>query len=499
VNLAAALQARAAERGFGDRPALVDGRRTLSHHALHEGAARAASLLAVMGVRQGATVLLALPDGAELAWAFLATVRLGALAVPVNPRLPPDDHRHLAEDCRAGLVVCSAELADRFAGRPVLPGDSLASSLAGQDPCPAVPVDPADPAYAQYTSGTTGAPRAAVHRHGDPLVYAEAFAEPALRLGPADVVLSVSKMHFAYGLGNSLFFPLLTGARAVVHPGRPSPEAIVPLIRDHRATVLFSVPTFYATLLRAAAPAEAFTSLRVAVSAGERLTSGLAERASDLLGCPLLDSLGSTEVGQAFVGGTLECTRTGTIGRALAPYEIAVRDDEGRTCPPGTAGRLWVRGPTILLEYLGRPEATAAALDGDWLCTGDLASLDEDGFVSHHGRADDMEMVGGITVAPQEIEELLSRHPAVCEVAVAAVAEADGSARLQAFVVPVPGVSADERLGRELAELARHQLAAYKVPRCVRFVDALPRTPTGKLRRFVLRSGAGWPTLSQAG
>jgi fatty-acyl-CoA synthase/fatty acid CoA ligase FadD22 len=504
VNLAATIEERAATGGWQDRPALVVEGRTLLHREVHEGAARTASLLASLGVRRGDAVLLALADGAEFAWAFLGAVRRGALAVPVNPQLLADEHRGLASGCRAAAVVCSDELSSRFPNVPVVGSSSLEGAVAAHAPEPAVAVGADEAAYAQYTSGTTGAPRAAVHRHGDPLVYSAASAEPILRLGTTDVVLSVSKMYFAYGLGNSLFFPLLTGACAVVHPGRPRPEDVVALVERHRVTVLFAVPTFYANLLRAAAAAAAaegegpspFRSLRVAVSAGERLTAGLAERTSGLLGCPLLDSLGTTEVGQAFVGGSPDALRAGTVGRALPPYEVAVRDKDGRDLPPGSVGMLWVRGPSTLLEYLGQPEATAAAFDGDWLRTGDLASLDEDGFLSHHGRADDMEMVGGITVAPQEIEELLSTHPAVSEVAVAGVADDTGASRLQAYVVPHPDVAADEGLVQDLTGLARSRLAPYKVPRSFTFVDALPRTPTGKLRRFVLRSGGGcdgWP------
>ncbi len=498
MNLAAALEDRAANRGWGSRPALVDGSRTLSHDEVHDGGARAASLLVEAEVGRGDAVLLSLADGAELAWAFLGAVRLGALAVPVNPQLPASDHRRLADDCRAAVVVGGEHQAGHFGPRPFVNGARLAASLAAHPPHPPVPVSAGDAAYAQYTSGTTGVPRAAVHRHGDPLVYADAFAGPALHLGPDDVVLSVSKMYFAYGLGNSLFFPLLSGACAVVHPGRPHPDEIVDLLDRHRVTVLFAVPTFYANLLRHRPP-KRVTSLRVAVSAGERLTAALAERTASLLECPVLDSLGSTEVGQAFVSGTLESARAGTVGRALPPYEVVVRDDAAATLPPGAVGPLWVRGPTLLLEYLGQPEATAAAFDGDWLCTGDLASLDDDGFLTHHGRADDLEEVGGIPVAPQEIEELMSRHPAVSEVAVAAVTEDDGGSRLRAFVVPRPGAAADDRLEAALTDLARTHLAAYKVPRSVTFVDALPRTPTGKLRRHVLRSDPTWAASGPAG
>lgn len=500
-NLAAVAEALSLERGWSCRAALTVGDRTYSHGEVHDGAARTASVLAGMGVRGGDTVLLALADGVELAWAFMGVVRLGAIAIPVNPQLPSEDHRHLAKDCRAVAVVCDDDLILHFETcARVLTSSGLVASLATSGPLPPGNVDPADPAYAQYTSGTTGVPRAAVHRHADPLVYARAFAEGAIAMTADDVLLSISRMYFAYGLGNSLFFPLLSGARAVLHPGRPSPEDVVELVALHRTTVLFAVPTFYANLLRQGAAPASFRSLRVAISAGERLTTGLAERTTRLLRCPVLDSLGSTEVGQAFAGGTLVApggsdsatqaeVRAGSLGRVLPPYEVRVRDDAGRDQRAEEVGMLWVRGPTVLLEYLGQPGATSAALHGEWLCTGDLASIDDDGYISLHGRADDIEMVGGINVAPHEIEELLGRHHAVSEVAVVAVTDEAGASRLQAFVVTSSGVTGDEKLADELCQEARKRLAPFKVPRSVRFVEALPRTATGKLRRFALRSG----------
>jgi len=229
------------------------------------------------------------------------------------------------------------------------------------------------------------------------------------------------------------------------------------------------------------------------VSAGEALTPALATRSRALLGCPVLDGLGSTEVGQTFASNTLAVQRDGTVGRALPPYRVRVLDPAGADLPPGQVGALWVAGPTLPLGYLGRP-----ADPGEWLHTGDLASVDPDGFVHLRGRADDVELVGGISVSPQEIEAVLSRHPAVNEVAVAGVVGADGASRLQAFVVPAPEAPPADAFEAELVALARAELAPFMVPRAVAFVDALPRTPTGKLRRFVLRAGAwaGQPAAS---
>lgn len=496
ANLAAVLEARAVQGGWaGDVAFVVEGRQ-FTHAQVHDGAARAASLLEGMGVRAGDRALIALADGVEFAWAFLGAIRLGAVAVPVNPRLTEADHRHAADDTGAPVVVCSADLAARFADRTVAPAEGLETALAAHPRREPADVVPGQGAYAQYTSGTTGAPKAALHGHGDPLVYFDAFARRAIALDRADVVLSVSKLYFAYGLGNSLFFPLLAGCRAVLLPGRPSPDDVGELVLRHAVTVLFSVPTFYAHLVVGGRP-DVVATLRVAVSAGEPLGAALAERARAFLGCPILDGIGSTEVGQTFASNTLERWRDATVGHALAPYRVSVRDDDGRELPPGRVGALWVAGPTVLLGYLGRPDAADGARVGEWLRTGDRAEVDAEGFVRLHGRSDDMELVGGICVSPLEIEAVLSGHPAVTEVAVAALVGADGASRLHAFVVPAPGCGPPEAVAAELVALARVQLAPYKVPRSVAFVDALPRTPTGKLRRFVLRSGE-WPGATLA-
>jgi fatty acid CoA ligase FadD22 len=487
ANLASAMQARATGYGWLRRPAYLVGGEVVTHGDVHDGAARMASLLARQGVGPRDRVLIVMPDGLELVWAFLGTARLGAMAILVNPRLHADDHRVLAERYRPAVVVCGSELGPRFAPCHIVVSEGLADQISTLEAHPVAPVSPAEPAYAQLTSGTTGRPKAAVHRHADPFVYHRAFACGAIALDSEDVTLSVSKMHFAYGLGNSLFFPLLSGASAVLLPGHPASEAVAARVSGHRVSVLYAVPTFYAHLTGTDL-AGSFTSLRVAVSAGEVLTPALATRVQAYLGCPVLDGLGSTEVGQTFVSNTLAAARHATVGRVLVPYEVSIRDPGGDLVPAGELGTLWVRGPTLFVEYLGEPSATAAMMREGWLCTGDRARMDADGYVSLAGRLDDIEMVGGISVEPNEIEQLLGGHPGVVEVAVAAVRDGAGASRLEAFAVPAPG--AGDVLVAELVALARAGLAPYKVPRVVHLVEALPRTPTGKLRRFALRSGA---------
>ncbi len=492
-NLSAHLADLAQTEGWSDRPAFLVGDRVVTHGQVHDGVARVAGAIRSLGVAEGDCVLIALPDGVEFVEAFLGAMRLGAVAVPVNARLTEADHRYMAADSGSTLVICQPDLAARF-DVPVLLADDLAAAAEQAAPVDAVPVGADARGYAHYTSGTTGPPKCAMHRQRDPEVFYEAFGVGAVGIVADDVLLSISKMYFAYGTGNSMWFPLFSGASAILDPRAPTVEVVTELAGRHHPTVLFSVPTMYANLA-ANAPAAPFSSVRVAVSAGEVLTPALAERAEGWLGAPILDGLGSTEVGQGFTSNLVGARKAGTIGRVLPPYEVKVCAEDGSDLPPDTPGVLWVRGPSLFVEYLGKPEQTAEALVGDgWMRTGDRVSIDHEGYITHMGRVDDLEMVGGITVTPYEIEDVLNGHPAVKEAAVAAVRDDSGASKLRAYIVradtdPVAGPIDDTALCDELTARSRAALAPFKVPRTYTFVDALPRTPTGKLQRYVLRSG----------
>ncbi|MFI7441574.1 AMP-binding protein [Nonomuraea indica] len=490
-NVARHLDELAGRAGWRDLPAFHTPTRTWSHGEVHDLAARAASVLLDHGARPGTRTLVALGDGIAWVAAFLGAARLGVTVVPVNPGLTPDDHAFMAADCAASLVVTSGELAGRFTGLPVLTGERLLRLAERAPRAPAAGVSPGAPLYAQYTSGTTGVPKAALHRHADLARYHRAAGVGVVGARPEDVTLSVSKMFFAYGLGNSLVFPLFSGSSAVLLPHRPTPGDVAEAVERYGVTLLYAVPSAYANLLAECAPG-AFAPVRLAVSAGEPLNPALGARARDLLGAPVLDQLGSTEVGHAFCSNTAARDEPGTIGRPLPGYELELRGDDGRPLTGGEGeGELWVRGASVLPEYLHRPEETVRVLSGGWLRTGDLAVRTASGAYVHRGRRDDLEMVGGITMSPLEVEEVLAEHPEVAEVAVAAVADERGARKLRAFVVPAaPGVDG-RRLESELIAMARRRLAPYKVPRGVELRRALPRTPTGKLRRFALRGGAG--------
>ncbi|MGW7254101.1 AMP-binding protein [Streptomyces sp. NPDC054834] len=489
-NLAAHLAALAERRGWAGRVAFHQGHRIWTHGEVHGLAARAASVLAGEGVRPGDRVLLALPDGIAWVTAFLATARLGAVAVLVNPELPAAEHAFMAEDTDAVLCVTGPGLEDRFPGRARIGADQLVAFTPAAEPAAAHPVDAHTPLYVQYTSGTTGRPKGVVHVHGDPKTYHDLIGRRLLRITEDDVTLSVSKLYFAYGFGNAFVFPLFSGSSAVLVDGRPTPAAVDGLVARHRVTLLYSVPSAYATLVadRGNGHEACFASVRAAVSAGEGMPEGLGRQVTELLGAPVLEQIGSTEAGHAFCANGFDHNHPGTVGRPVPGFEVELRDHAGHPVPDGAEGEMWVRGPTVTPGYLNRPGETARTLSGGWLATHDRARREPDGTFRHLGRTDDMEMVGGITVSPLEVEAALRTHPAVREVAVVAVTDGPGASRLRAFVVPAatppPGLQDD------LIRLARARLAAFKVPRSVSFVPSLPRTSTGKLRRHLVRQGA---------
>ncbi|WP_405869874.1 AMP-binding protein [Streptomyces sp. NBC_00005] len=489
-NLAAQLAGLAERRGWVDRAAFHQGHRAWTHGEVHTLAARAAGVLAGHGVRPGDRVLLALPDGIAWVTTFLAVARLGAVAVLVNPELPAAEHAFMAHDTGAVLCVTGPGLEDRFADRACLGADQLVALTSVAEPADACPVDAHTPLYVQYTSGTTGRPKGVVHGHGDPKAYHDLIGRRLLRITQDDVTLSVSKLYFAYGFGNAFVFPLFSGSSAVLVDRRPAPAAVDELVARHRVTLLYSVPSAYAALVadRGSGHEACFGSVRAAVSAGEGLPDGLGGQVTELLGAPVLEQIGSTEAGHAFCANSFDHNAPGTVGRPVPGFEVELRDRAGCPVEEGAEGELWVRGPTVTPGYLNRPEETERTLVGGWLATHDRAVRQPNGAYRHLGRTDDLEMVGGITVSPLEVEAVLRLHPAVREVAVAAVTDGRGVGRLRAFVVPVAPLTAG--LEDDLVGLAREHLAAFKVPRSVSFVPSLPRTPTGKLRRHLVRQGA---------
>jgi benzoate-CoA ligase family protein len=502
---------------FVDRH-LAEGR---GHHVAHRAEGRVmtwadvagtadrwAGALAELGVEIGNRVLVVLDDSPAFVAVFWGTVKAGAVVVPVHPVLPADEYAFLLNDSRATVAVVEERVAPRileirqrcpFLRAVVVAGRGGAGSLvledvlarAGSTLGPA-PTNADDVMYWGYTSGSTGRPKAAVHSHAHFTAAAELVGGGVFGIGPDDVIFSASKMSFAFGLGNSLYFPARAGAVSLLVCERLDPAAVFDVITRERPTMLFTVPTLYARLLQVPDAPRRFdlSSLRLCVSSGEALPPPVFDGWERAFGLPLHDVLGSTEALHDFIATRPGRVRRGSIGEIVPGFEARVVDDDGEEVSAGAVGQLLIKGPTTAPYYWNRAERTRATMLGEWLRTGDMVSRDPDGYFRFAGRADDMLKVGGQWVSPMEVEGRLSEHPLVLEAAV--VARADGSGLLEpcASVVLRNGRVGSPALERDLREWLRAGLAHHKVPRVVEFVAELPRTETGKIQRFRLR-GAG--------
>jgi benzoate-CoA ligase len=436
--------------------------------------------------------LIAAPEVTQVFLAgALATADVLDLAVAdrVSVRLPGWVPERAPDRVRVRTWMKLIAAGERDAPQLGVPGAAPAGVPASAGPPrPAwlpYPTWPDSPALWLYTSGTTGTPKAAMHRHGSIRAVADCYGEGVLGVRPDDRCLSVAKLFFAYGLGNSAFFPLAAGASVILEPAPPVPPLIAQLAAREQPTLFFAVPTFYAALLASDVPDDSFASVRQAVSAGEALPAGLFERFRERFGVEILDGLGSTEALHIFVSNRPGHVHPGSSGSAVPGYDVALRDASGApVTAPGVPGELFVRGASIATGYWCRTETTRQVFLGEWLRTGDTYVQNEDGTLTCLGRLGDMLKAGGMWVAPAEVEARLLVHPDVAEVAVVAAYDDAGLEKPVACVVPKPGRHVDPAA---LIAFCRQGLAAFKRPRAVVEFAELPKTATGKVRRNVLR------------
>lgn len=495
-----------------DRVATLGESASLTYGELRETVHRAGSALRESGCQPGDRVLIALPDSAEFIAAFLGAARIGAVAVPVNSMTRTADYAYYLNDSGARFAIVHRDALAEFlpaceqqpVEQLVVVGAGAAANprgvtsedwlRRGSGRCEAHPTQAADTAFFLYTSGSGGTPKAAVHQHKDMLVTSRSFAQGVLGLRSDDRTFSVSKLFFAYGLGNGMYFPFSVGAATILNPERPKAGRAIELVAKYRPTVFFSVPTFYAALLREADRTHAdFSSVRLAVSAGEALPAELFERFRQRFGLEILDGIGSTEMLHMFISTRPGTTRPGTCGTEVPNYEAKILDAQGESVRDGEIGNLWVKGQSAFARYWNKPELTARTRKGDWVNTGDKFFRDAAGDYHYCGRADDMIKVAGMWVSPGEVENAILGHPEVVEAAVVGLTDPTGLTRPVAFVVPRAGAGAPE-LARQIQEFVRARLPSYKCPAEVRFETDLPKTATGKIQRFRLReAGRGAP------
>ncbi len=494
-NASTYLLDRHIANGDGGRLAVTGVYGELSYAELHDRVRRTAAGLRRVGVQPEQRLLMFMADAPDFVTVFLAALRIGAVPVPVSTMLRADGLAGLLRDSRARFLAASGEFAD-LAAAAAASAPELAGLLGPADLDELARGEPDDevyqtvedsPAFWLYTSGTTGKPKGAMHRHGSIRVVCETYGAQVLGIRPDDRCLSAAKAFFAYGLGNSVLFPLSAGAAAVLEPAPSKPDTLAERAQKYGATLFFAGPTFFANMLRAELPADALPGVRLAASAGEPLPAELYRRWTRRFGVDIIDGIGMTEMLHIFLSNRPGTVRPGSTGVAVPGYELRILDERGQAVPPGSPGTLFVRGDSAATGYWSRYAASRQVFQGEWLRTGDTYVQDNDGYYTCLGRTDDVLKVSGMWVAPAEVENRLLAHEAVAQAVVVAAPDTDGLDKPVAFVIPKAGHQVTED---ELIVFCREGIESYKSPRRVVFVDGYPTTATGKVRRVELRGAA---------
>ncbi len=493
--------------GLADKLAYVDDERSLTHHDLDSRSSAFANALGTLGIAREQRILMCMHDTIDFPVVFLGSIKAGVIPVPVNTLLTKDDYGYMLADCRAQLAVVSSALAPQFeslrtaheglrhlliaGGDPQHPG-SLARRLdeAGTKYSIAETLRD-EPCFWLYSSGSTGAPKGTVHVHSSLIQTAELYARPILGINDGDVCFSAAKLFFAYGLGNSLTFPLAAGATTILMAERSTPTAVFARIIRHQPTIFSGVPTLYAAMLASPElPARDALRLRRCISAGEPLPADIGRRWQQRFGVDILDGLGSTEMLHIFLSNRAGEVQYGTTGRPVPGYGVRLVDEYGNPARPGEQGELQVSGPTSAIGYWNNRERTRSTFLGPWTRTNDVYVERADGCYVYAGRSDDMLKVGGVYVSPSEVESALISHEAVLEAAVVGREDHDGLVKPVGYVVVKPGLIPDESLSVVLKQHVKSRLAPYKYPRWIEFCGELPKTATGKIQRFKLRGSS---------
>ena len=509
-NLADHFVTRHVQEGRGDRTALICEGERVSYGQLDALTGRVANVLRGVGVRREERVLMVVDDGVEFVASWYAILKVGAVTAEVYTFLAPKDIAYFLEYSRAGVAIVSAPALERFREAAVGarhlratlvigaqvgslgPGEHSFEELvaAASVGCETEPTGRDDVAVWKFTTGSTGAPKACVHLMHTPLLSAECYAKEVLAISPDDVVLAVPKLFFGYARDLTALYPFAVGGAGIVFPQRTTPERIFELIAQHRPTILVNVPTMMRAMLEHEAAADQDLScLRACTSSGEGLPLGLHQRWLDCFGVEVLEGIGASEAYHVYISTRPGQSRPGAVGEIVPGYEAHIVDPEGTDVPDGETGRLWLRGPTTALMYFGERAKSVETFAGDVFMSGDMVSRDADGIFTYRGRADDLLKVGGIWVAPAEIEACLRGHAAVADAAVIGYEE-EGLQRPRAFVVTTPGASPGDELAATLKAHVRSTLSPHKYPRDLRFVAELPKTGSGKVDRRALRAVA---------
>jgi 2-aminobenzoate-CoA ligase len=499
LNCAAVLLDDMVKAGHGGRIAIRASDGECTYLQLQAQANRMANLLArEMGLKPGNRVLLRGPNNPMMAAAWLAVFKAGGICVGTMPLLRAKELTEIVNKAGITHALCDQRLKEELdLALPSCPTlkeirfwySSEKNSV--DERCKTLPitfdnVDTAadDPALIAFTSGTTGKPKGTVHFHRDVIAMCDCFPRSCLKPGRDDIFIGSPPLAFTFGLGGLLCFPLRFGASTALVE-RFTPDSMLEAIQKFRATILFTAPTMYRALAGIWKNYD-LSSLKKCVSAGEALPDATRRLFREASGIEIIDGIGATEMIHIFISHTPERARPGATGYAIPGYTAAVLDDSGKPCAPGQVGRLAVKGPTGC-RYLADERQKSYAWNG-WNLTGDAYAMDQDGYFFYQARTDDMIISAGYNIAGPEVEGALLAHPAVAECGVIGQPDDERGMVVKAFVVLKPGNRPDGEMKKNLQDFVKRSIAPYKYPREIEFVAALPRTETGKLQRFKLRT-----------
>lgn len=505
-NAVEILEHNLAERA--DKEALFSLSRTLTFQQISAEANQVANALKKLNVRLGDVVGLLTYDTPEWVTIFFGTLKIGAVSLGLNTLLTPGEYDYILRDSHTRILVVHEDLLPKITeirdGQPFLEQVIVIGQGEGavnytdwianeSTECERVTTHREDFATLNYSSGTTGQPKGIPHAHKDLPLTAQLWGVNILGLQESDRTLAVAKLFFTFGTGGNLLFPWYVGASVVLYPGSPRIITnVLDMIVQFKPTIFYNAPTGYAMALAISDLVEKYdlSSLRLCVSAGEALPAPIWQQWKARTGLEIIDGIGCTEIYHIFISNRPGDIRPGSSGKPIKGFDLKIIGENGQEVTQGEIGNLLVRGETTTSFYLHQYQKSRQTFQGEWLFTGDKYYVDEDGYYWHAGRSDDMIKAGGIWVSPMEVESTLISHPAVVECAVVAKADQSDLFKPKAFVVLKEGIEPSAKLEEELIQYAREKMADYKRPRWIEFVDELPKTATGKIQRFKLRSNS---------